>query len=258
VRPQANYHGIPKIKVNAFDGEASEYQRFKLSFHAAYDDRHLPPKHLALLLESSLKGRPLTIISEYMRTCIDDLSYDRMWELLEERYGGQNVEDAFTITMFKTAPQIKNGSLKEVERLYDVFSVQHKYYLTNDPDSLTRERSMLFQYGKEKLNSEFSMKFIRFTDKHDCIPNFTALMLFMKAEFLFAQTREREYSYSSTKSEVHSAKKALESCNLEDDDDKALKTLSDAEEDGFPTEDDQYSYYAENQRTGKRYEAKGF
>jgi hypothetical protein len=160
--------------------------------------------------------------------------------------------------MFKTAPQIKNGSLKEVERLYDVFSVQHKYYADNDPESLERERSMLFQYGKEKLNTEFSMKFIRNTDKHDCVPNFTALMLFMKAEFLFAQTREREYSYSSTKSEVHSAKKALESCDLNDDDAKALQTLSDAEEDGFPNEDDQYSYYAENQRTGKRYEAKGF
>ena len=80
------------------------------------------------------------------------------------------------------------------------------------------------------------MKFIRYTDKHDCVPNVTALMLFMKAEFLFAQTREREYSYSSTKSEVHSAKKTLESCNLDDDDDKALQTLSDAEEDGFPSE----------------------
>jgi hypothetical protein len=258
MRPPANYHGIPKIKVNAFDGEAPEYQRFKLSFHAAYDDRHLPPKHLALLLESSLKGRPLTIISEYMRTCIDDLSYDRMWELLEERYGGKNVEDAFTINMFKSAPQIKNGSLKEVERLYDVLSVQHKYYSANDPESLERERSMLFQYGKEKLNTEFSMKFIRFTDKHDCVPNFTALMLFMKAEFLFAQTREREYLYSASKSEVHSVRKALEGCDLKDEDAKGLEPLSDTEEDGFPSEDDLYSYYAENQRTGKRYEAKGF
>jgi hypothetical protein len=87
MRPQVNYHGIPKVKVSPFDGSEFEYQRFKLTFHAAYDDRHLPPKHLALLLESSLKGRPLTIISEYMRTCIDDLSYDRMWELLEVRYG---------------------------------------------------------------------------------------------------------------------------------------------------------------------------
>ncbi len=207
MRPQANYQGIPKVKVPTFDGEPSEYQKFKLTFHAAYDNRHLPQKHLALLLESVLKGRPLTIISEYMRTCFDDLLYARTWELLEERFGGKNVEDAFTINMFKCAPQIKNGSLKEVERLYDVFSVQNAYYLTNDPASLDMERSLLFQFGKEKLNTEFSMKFIRYTDKHDCVPNFTALMLFMKAEFLFAQTRERQYSYSSSKSDVHSAKK---------------------------------------------------
>jgi hypothetical protein len=183
---------------------------------------NLPQKHL----ESVLKIRPLTIISEYMRTCIDDLSYVRMWELLEERFGGKNVEDAYTINMFKCAPQIKNGSLKEVECLYDIFSVQHAYYLINNPASLNMERSLLFHFGKEKLNTEFSMKFIRFTGKHDCVPNFTALMLFMMAEFLFAQTREREYLNSSSKSEVHSAKKALKRCDL-DEDAKALQTLSD-------------------------------
>jgi hypothetical protein len=145
-----------------------------------------------------------------------------------------------------------------VERLYDVFSIQHAYYLINDPASLNMEQSLMFQFGKEKLNTEFLMKFIRFTNKHDCVPNFTALMLFMKAEFLFGQTREREYSNSSSKSKVHSVKKALERWDL-DEDAKALHTaLSDAEEDGFPSEDDVYSYYAENQRTGKRYKAKGF
>jgi hypothetical protein len=81
MRPQANYQGIAKIKVPTFDGEPSEFQRFKLTFHAAYNDRNLPQKHLGLLLESVLKGRPLTIISEYMRTCIDDLSYARMWDI---------------------------------------------------------------------------------------------------------------------------------------------------------------------------------
>jgi hypothetical protein len=87
--PMANYQGIPKLIVKILDGKPDEYQRFKLTFNAAYDDnRHLPQKHLALLLESRLKGRPLTIISEYMRTCIDDLSYARMWKLLDQRYGG--------------------------------------------------------------------------------------------------------------------------------------------------------------------------
>jgi hypothetical protein len=109
--------------------------------------------------------------------------------------------------MFKCAPQIKNGSLKEVERRYDVFSVQHAYYLINDPASLNMERSLLFQFGKEKLNSEFSMKFIRFTDRYNCVPNFTALTHFMKAKFLFAQTREQEDSHSSHKSDIKSVKK---------------------------------------------------
>jgi hypothetical protein len=128
--PMANYQGIPKLKVKIFDGKPDEYQRFKLTFNAAYDDnRHLPQKHLALLLESNLKGRPLTLISEYMRTCIDDLSYTRMWQLLDKRFGGKNVEDAFTVNLFKNALPIKNGSLREVERLYDVFAIQHAYYL---------------------------------------------------------------------------------------------------------------------------------
>jgi hypothetical protein len=133
-----------------------------------------------------------------------------MWQLLDERYGGKNVEDAFTLNMFKCAPQIKNGSLKEVERLYDVFAVQHDYYLRNDPNSLDMERSLLFQFAKEKLNSEFSMKFIRFTDNLNCVPNFTALTHFMRTEFLFAQTREREYSHSSHKSDIKSVKKFVD------------------------------------------------
>jgi hypothetical protein len=80
----------------------------------------------------SLKGRPLTLISDYMRTCIDDLSYTRMWQLLNERFSGRNVEDTFTVGPFKDALPIKNGSLKEVERLYNFFLVQHAYYLINN------------------------------------------------------------------------------------------------------------------------------
>ena len=51
MRPQANYQDIPKLKVPIFDGEPCEFNRFKLTFHAAYNDRHLPQKHLALVLE---------------------------------------------------------------------------------------------------------------------------------------------------------------------------------------------------------------
>ncbi len=120
-----------------------------------------------------------------------------MWQLLDERFGGKNVEDAFTINLFKNALPIKNGSLKEVEQFYDIFLIQHAYYLINDPASLDMERSLLFHFAKEKLNSEFSMKFIRFTDKYNCVPNFTAMTQFMRTEFLFAQTRARIFTFIS-------------------------------------------------------------
>jgi hypothetical protein len=196
-----------------------------------------------------------------MRTCIDDLSCARMWQLLDERYGGKNVEDAFTVNIFKSALPIKNGSLKEVERLYDVFAIQHTYYLRNDPDSLNMERSLLFQFAKEKLNSEFSMKFIRFTDKHNCVPNFTALTHFMKTEFLFAQTREREYSHSSHKSDIKSVKKFV---NFDLDRNEEISSESSDLEDQkerFANQNDEYAEYrryAGNQRTGQCYDAREF
>jgi len=259
--PMANYHGIPKLFVKIFDGKPEEYQIFKVSFIAAYDDnRHLPQKHLALLLESRLKGRPLTIISDHMRTCIDDLSYTRMWQLLDERYGGKNVEDAYTINMFKCAPRIKNGSLKEVERLYDVFAVQHDYYLRNDPNSLDMERSLLFQFAKEKLNSEFSMKFIRFTDNLNCVPNFTALTHFMRTEFLFAQTREREYSHSSHKSDIKSVKKFVD-LDLERNEETSSEDsdLEDQQE-RFENQVDECSGERDHEEktTGQRNKTRGF
>jgi hypothetical protein len=177
-----------------------------------------------------------------------------------KRYGGKNVEDSFTTSMFKKALPIKNGSLKEVERLYDVFQVQHAYYLINDPLSLDMERSLLFQFGKEKLNTEFSMKFICFTDKYNCIPNFTALTQFMRTKFLFAQTREREYCgtiTSTPRGDIQSVKKAFEEFVI-DDDARALCT----EWNEVTTESvdprEEYIFYAQNVKTGQRYEARGF
>jgi hypothetical protein len=83
--------------------------------------------------------------------------------------------------------------MKELERIYDVISVQYEYYKKHNPASLKAERSLLFQMAKEKLNPEFSMKFVRHTTRYNYIPNFIALKNFLKAEFLIAQTTEREY-----------------------------------------------------------------
>jgi hypothetical protein len=193
-QPQPNYQGIRKIQCEKFDGSEETYKRFKLTFASAYvKNRNLPDSDLALILVDSLKGEPLALIQKYLNDCTTDLSYKKMWKLLQERYGGQNVEDAHVIIAFKAAPALNDSTMKELERIYDVISVQYEYYKKHNPASLKAERSLLFQMAKEKLNPEFSMKFVRHTTRNNYIPNFIALKNFLKAEFLIAQTTEREY-----------------------------------------------------------------
>jgi hypothetical protein len=130
-----------------------------------------------------------------------------MWQLLDDKYGDRNTEDEFTVGLFKDTLPIKNGSLTEVERIYEIFSIQHAYYLIKDPASLTKETSLLFQSGKEKLNVKFFTKFVCFAEKYKLVPNFTALITFMQAEFLFAKKEERERTSLSQKSDITYVKK---------------------------------------------------
>jgi hypothetical protein len=126
-----------------------------------------------------------------------------MWNLLDDRFGDRNKEDEFTVGLFKDTLPIKNGSLTEVNRIYEIFLIQHAYFLTKDPANLTMEKSTLFRSGKEKLNEEFFIKFVYFAEKYKLVPNFTALITFMQAEILFAQKEEREQMSLSHKSNIN-------------------------------------------------------
>jgi hypothetical protein len=63
-----------------------------------------------------------------------------MWKFLEERYRGQNVKDAHVIIAFMFVPPLKSLSMKELERILDVISVQDKYNKKYVPASLQSER----------------------------------------------------------------------------------------------------------------------
>jgi hypothetical protein len=183
-----------------------------------------------------------------------------MWKLLEERYGGQNVEDAHVIFHFKSAPPLKNASMKELERVLDVIAIQYEYYKKYDPASLQSERSLLFQTAKEKLNLDFSMKFVRHCSRHSYIPNFISLKKFLKAEFLIAQTTEREFHLNRLSKfyDVRSSK------FVQDDDDKQIEKDgeygqndysqdADSTQDGIDgLSDDQFAFFIQNTKTGQR------
>jgi hypothetical protein len=254
-----NFNGIPKLKVPIFDGEISEYQKFKLTFNTAYDNgRNLPEQHLVSLLQMSLQGKPLKLVSDLMQMGINDLTYACMWNLLDDRFGDRNTEDEFTVGLFKDTLPNKNGSLTEVERIYEIFLIQHAYYLTNDPASLTMRPSLLFQWGKEKLNDEFFVKFVCFAEKYKLVLNFTALITFMQAEILFAQKEEREQTSLSHKSDITFVKKTFENLNLNDDA-MTLSKCSDLKvhQNTFSNQDEDNRSFFTNTRTGQRIPTRG-
>jgi hypothetical protein len=190
---------------------------------------------------------------------INDQMYACMWQLLDDRFGDRKTEDEFTVGLFKDTLPIKNGTLTEVERIYENFSIQHAYYLINDPASLTIETSPLFQSGKEKLNDEYFTKFVCFAEQYNLVPNFTALITFMQAEFLFAQKEEREHALSSHKSYINFVKKSFENLNLNDNG-KALPKCSDLadHQDKFTNPDEDNCSFVTNTRTGQRFPTRGF
>jgi hypothetical protein len=131
--------------------------------------------------------------------------------------------------------------------------------LTNDPASLTMKTSLLFQSGKEKLNDEFFVKFVRFTERYKLVLNFTALITFMQAEILFTQKEEREQKSSSHKSDITFVKKLFENLNLYDDT-KSLTECSDLgyHQNKFTNPDEDDCSYVTKTRTGQRFQTRGF
>ena len=254
-----NLGGIPKLKIPIFDGKISEYQKFKLTFNTAYDNgRNLPKQHLVSLLEMSLQGKPLKFVSDFTKMSIDDSMYACMWQLLDDKYGDRNTEDEFTVGLFKDTLPIKNGSLTEVERIYEIFSIQHAYYLIKDPASLTMNTSLLFQSGIQKLNDDFFTEFFWFTEKYKLVPNFTALITFMQAEFLFAQKEERKQTSLSHKSDITFVKKSFENLNLNNDA-MALSECTDLKDhqNKISNQDEDDRSFFTNTRTGQRIPTRG-
>jgi hypothetical protein len=145
-----------------------------------------------------------------------------------------------------------------MERIYEIFLIQHAYFLTKDPASLTMNTSLLFQSGKEKLNDELFVKFYCFAKRYNLVLNFTALITFMQAEFLFAQKEEREQTSLSHKSDINFVKKSFENLNLNNDA-MALSECTDLKDhqNKISNQDEDKCSYVTNTRTGQRIPTRG-
>jgi hypothetical protein len=251
-KPKPNWQGIEKLKIVKFDGDESKYARFKVSFKAVYEGRNLELDQMALILENNLTGRPAEMIGKLLGNTIDEGSYDMMWGILDQRFGGKTVQDAYTIADFKNAAPMKNNSMRELERMFDILKLLKMYYEKNDPMSLKKPRSMLMQYAKEKINVGLAQRFVRFVDDKEKKANFNSLLEFVEKEYLIAQKTEREYKGTS-RSDSHSVKKTMDSDDDEEGDPSyELRRDVPTQEKGIEI-DDKFAFYFEEKKSGNRY-----
>ena len=153
---------------------------------------------MALKLEGKLSDKPLDLVQKYLSAGLDDTTYDEMWKLLDSRFGGSSVEDAYIVAEFKKAGVLRNGSMDELKRMYDVFNVQSSYYKKNDAASLLSETSFITQMAREKLNYHHSKEFVKFlveTEKENC---FSSILEWLKKKFHIAQITERQFCKPSS------------------------------------------------------------
>jgi hypothetical protein len=193
-----DYHGIDKLEIRKFSGNEEGYQRFRVAFMSAHENRYLGNKWLALKLEKSLTDRPLELVQKYLSAGLDDSTYQKMWDLLDSRFGGAAVEDAYIVAEFKKAGVLKSNSLKELERMFDVFNIQSDYYQKSDADSLKSETSFITQMAREKLNYKHSTEFVKFIllkKKKNC---FASILEWLEQKFKVAQITERQFCKPNT------------------------------------------------------------
>jgi hypothetical protein len=237
-----NYQGLDKLAIRSFTGYEPDYNRFKISFKANYEGRDIPTNQLAMHLEKKLGGRPLELVQKYLNAGMDPLSYKNMWTILEERFGGEAVEDAYICDEFNKASPLRNDSYKDLERMHDIFQIQLAYYKKHDPESVKQEKSCLTKLAKDKMSKEMNKKYVKYILERSLTTNFETIAQFIKYKFEIAQKLEREFNRSEQKPELRKLNGSSNKHVVEEDSEIEGEVES---------EEEQLVYYTRNESSGR-------
>ena len=196
-KPDSDYRSLKPIEIIPFSGDTMKYHYFKESFKTAHDWRNLPKTMLALQLQSHLKGPALKLCQDHLKNTIDETSYEKIWEALENRYGGSFNEDASITEQFEKLPVLRSLNFKELERTYDAFKLQSDYYHREDRNALNNTKSLLNKQAKAKLTVELGYKYIAWCAESGLPKNFASMLEWLNVNYKFAQESNREYNHSA-------------------------------------------------------------
>ncbi len=99
--PSDPLKGLNRFQMTKFGGKESQYEYWKLQFQASYGARSISVKEKKLFLLSLLEGEPSNLCARFVRHSIDDKTYETLWEVLDQWYGGQIREDQQVMEEFE-------------------------------------------------------------------------------------------------------------------------------------------------------------
>jgi hypothetical protein len=191
-RQQTDYKGMPRVSVAKFSGEEDDYQFFKAKFHIAYGRRHVPKDELAVILLDHLVGVPKRIAQSQCSAKLDHFTYDTIWDLLDNKFGGLIRDSQNVMEVLHKQPILKDLSLVHLEKFFEMLSIQRVYYEEFDPTALTRENNLLIADLKRKISQNVCKAYLDWAMNGNRLTNFRSLSEFIQTKITVAQRSEKE------------------------------------------------------------------
>ena len=193
-KPNPDYSGVKRLEVKKFSGDENDYPFFKSQFKTAMEGRRFSKKDLALRLFENLTGTPEKLLKKHISTNVSDSTYDRMWEILEDRFGGQYLQDSNVYNEFRKLVPLRDYSVKELERVQDTLFLVRIYFEDRDKSQLTSNTSWFLRETKEKFSSKQSRDYIRFCEDFSHPDTFASILAWIKYTLKVSRRAEREFS----------------------------------------------------------------
>ncbi len=146
-----------------------------------------------------MEGEPSILCARFVRHNLDDTTYDTLWEVLDQSYGGQIREDQQVIEEVEKVKVLENYDVKEILIIADCLVSVCDYYRKVDPGSLLQPRGLLTQKARKMLGQKAGIDYLKYLAEQGKEDTFLDLVNFINEHYRIAQRLKRESAKAGKK-----------------------------------------------------------
>ena len=171
--------------IEHFDGDVRKWSYFKGAMELMINSEDFPSdKHKAVRLKEHLKGKALRDVSHLVE-CLDDFTYEEMWRILEDNYGGLERIINIKTEMIMALPRIKKMEMEELREYRNKLAS----FLTILSDNTEAQKSTFQPLNilKCKFPDTYVLRYKIWQNAEGLVDNIFTFNLWLKKIFEFTQ-----------------------------------------------------------------------